>query len=225
MNSTNKMVVKRIKSMILIIASLGIVTIAAVLFFINKSTQSSIHQSLNTIPSKYVAVVFGAGIRADGTPSKYLKDRLDAGIYLYKNQKVKRILLSGDNGHKAYDELQVMKDYCVKAGVPKKDLFVDYAGFDTYSTVYRAKDLFKVDNAIMVTQAYHLKRALYLCKSLGIDAVGFAADNGTYQLATKNKLREQLALVKCFVDINRNRKPKYFGGNIDIKGPSNFDKK
>jgi SanA protein len=224
MSATQNKTFKQLKSMLLTMIILGILGIGCLLFYISKSTQNAIYTAVDSLPSKYVAVIFGAGIRPDGTPSKYLKDRLDAGIFLYNNQKVKRILLSGDNGHKSYDELQVMKDYCVKAGVPKRDIFVDYAGFDTYSTVYRAKDLFKVDNAIMVTQAYHLKRALFLCRNLNIDAVGFAADNGGYQLAAKNKLREQLALVKCFVDVNRNRKPKYYGGNIDIKGPSNFDK-
>lgn len=216
---------KKLRKIFLRASLAGIVSAGAILWYVKSSSNTAIFKDINAVPSKYVAIVFGAGIRKDGTPSKYLKDRLDAGIDLYNNKKVKRILLSGDNGSKRYDELEVMKNYCLKAGIPASDIFVDYAGFDTYSTVYRAKDLFKVNEAIMVTQQYHLERAIFLGKKMGIASVGYAADNGSYQRAKKNEIREQLALVKSFVDVSRNRKPKYYGGNIDIKGESNFYKK
>ncbi len=216
---------KKLRKLFIRASLASIVSVGAILWYVKSSSNATIFKDINAVPSKYVAIIFGAGIRQDGTPSKYLKDRLEAGIQLYKHNKVKRILLSGDNGSKRYDELEVMKNYCLNAGVPAKDIFVDYAGFDTYSTVFRAKDLFKVDEAIMVTQAYHLERAIFLGNKMGIQSVGFAADNGSYSLAKKNELREQLALVKSFVDVSRNRKPKYYGGNIDIKGASNFYKK
>lgn len=216
---------RKIKKLVLTTGIVGIVGIAAIWGYVKSVSHADIYKDLESVPSKYVAIVFGAGIRADGTPSKYLRDRLDAGVLLYKSGKVKRLLLSGDNGSNRYDELKVMKEYCANAGVPAADIFVDYAGFDTYSTVYRAKDLFKVDEAIMVTQVYHLERAIFLGEKMGISCVGFAADNGSYQLAAKNEFREQLALVKSFVDVSRNRKPKYYGGNIDIRGASNFYKK
>ena len=203
----------------------GAVSIGAIWLYAKSGTRSLIYTDIEALPPKYVAIVFGAGIRPDGTPSKYLKDRLDAGIHLYQKGKVKRLLLSGDNGSKRYDELNVMKNYCLKAGLPPEDIFVDYAGFDTYSTVYRAKDLFKVEEAIMVTQEYHLERALFLGQKMGISSVGYAADKGSYQLARKNEIREQLALVKSVVDVSRRRKPKFHGGDIDIKGESNFYKK
>lgn len=213
---------KRLRKIFVRSSLAGLVSVGAILWYVKSSSSATIFKDVNAVPSKYVAIVFGAGIRSDGTPSKYLKDRLEAGILLYKKGKVKRLLLSGDNGSKRYDELEVMKNYCLNAGVPAKDIFVDYAGFDTYSTVFRAKDLFKINEAIMVTQAYHLERAIFLGQKMGIASVGYAADNGAYQLAKKNELREQLALVKSFVDVSRNRKPKYHGGNIDIKGESNF---
>ncbi|OJV54816.1 MAG: hypothetical protein BGO31_15835 [Bacteroidetes bacterium 43-16] len=216
---------KKIRKIVLTTGIAGLVGVGAIWAYVKSVSHAVIYKDLESVPAKYVGIVFGAGIRRDGKPSKYLKDRLDAGVLLYKNGKVKRILLSGDNGSNRYDELKVMKEYCVDAGIPPEDIFVDYAGFDTYSTVYRAKDLFKVDDAIMVTQAYHLERSVFLGEKMGISCVGFAADKGDYQLATKNEVREQLALVKSFVDVSRNRKPKYTGGNIDIRGVSNFYKK
>lgn len=216
---------KKIRKILVTTGILGIAGVTAIWSYVKSVSDADIYRDLESVPHKYVAIVFGAGIGPNGTPSKYLKDRLDAGISLYKHGKVKRLLLSGDNGSNRYDELKVMKEYCANAGVPAADIFVDYAGFDTYSTVYRAKDLFKVDEAIMVTQAYHLERAIFIGEKMGISCVGFAADKGVYYLAKKNELREQLALVKSFVDVSRDRKPKYHGGNIDIHGESNFDKK
>ncbi|RYD96646.1 MAG: hypothetical protein EOP54_13175 [Sphingobacteriales bacterium] len=216
---------KKFKKIAVTAGIAGIVGVSTIWAYVKSVSNADIYRDLETVPDKYVAIVFGAGIGPCGTPSKYLKDRLDAGILLYKRGKVKRLLLSGDNGSNRYDELKVMKEYCAHAGVPVADIFVDYAGFDTYSTVYRAKDLFKVDEAIMVTQAYHLERAIFIGEKMGISCVGFAADKGIYYLAKKNELREQLAIVKSFVDVSRNRKPKYHGGNIDIHGASNFYKK
>lgn len=216
---------KKIKNILFTTGIAGIVGVAGIWTYVKSVSDADIYRDPDAVPGKYVAIVFGAGVGPDGTPSKYLKDRLDAGVLLYKKGKVKRLLLSGDNGSNRYDELKVMKEYCANAGVPVADIFVDYAGFDTYSTVYRAKDLFNVDEAIMVTQAYHLGRAIFIGEKMGISCVGFAADKGSYQLAKKNELREQLALVKSFVDVSRNRKPKYHGGNIDIHGESNFYKK
>lgn len=203
----------------IVVVSVGIIA------YIESVTSPLIYKQITKVPDNYVAIVFGAGIRRDGTPSKYLKDRLDAGIRLYNLKKVQRILLSGDNGSKNYDELKVMKKYMTDAGVSANDVFVDYAGFDTYSTVYRAKNIFKVDRALMVTQSYHLRRAVYIGHELGINTEGYAADKGVYNMATKNLIREQFAKIKAFLDIVRKRKPKYYKGTIDIHGSSNFYEK
>ena len=204
---------------------LGLFAGIGIPLYVHSKADEHIYANIDSLSNRYVAIIFGAGLRTDGTPSKYLKDRLDAGILLYKSGKVSRILLSGDNGTNYYDEVTAMKIYCSVAGVPVKDIFLDYAGFDTYSTVYRAKDLFKVENAILVSQAYHLSRAVFLAQELGLDVVGFAADKGDYRMAKKNKIREQAAIVKAFFDVKRNRKPRFTGGDINIKGESNFDKK
>ncbi|RQO30864.1 hypothetical protein DBR32_09105 [Taibaiella sp. KBW10] len=214
---------KKIKMLVLVLLLISLCSVALV-YSIKKEANRYCYRNIDRVPAAYTGIIFGAGI-VNNQPSKYLKDRLDAGIALYKAGKVKRLLVSGDNGQDEYDEVSVMKQYCADHGVPKADIFADYAGFDTYSTVYRAKDLFKVADAIMISQNYHLDRAVYLGKSMNINSYGFAADKGDYVFLFKNKVREGLAILKSFVDVHRGRKPKYYGGDIDIQGPSNFDKK
>lgn len=215
---------KKLKIPLIIVAALGIFA-AGLVYGIKKKVNPLCYSRIENVPETYTAIIFGAGVRGN-QPSAYLQDRLDAGIALYKAGKVKRLLLSGDNGQVEYDELSVMKEYCATHGVPTSDIFVDYAGFDTYSTVYRAKDLFKVDEAIMISQNYHLDRAVYLGGAMGIKSYGYAADReGGYMLMQKNKVREYLALLKSFGDVHIGRKPRFYGGDINIHGPSNYDKK
>lgn len=215
---------KKLKITLILITACGIAA-AGLVYGIKKEVNPFCYTSVQKVPQTYTAIIFGAGIR-NNQPSAYLQDRLDAGIALYKAGKVKRLLLSGDNGQVNYDELTVMKEYCSRHGIPTADIFVDYAGFDTYSTVYRAKDLFKVEEAIMVSQNYHLDRAVYLGRAMGIKSYGYTADReGGYYYMQKNKVREYLALVKSFVDVHSGRKPRYYGGDINIHGVSNYDKK
>lgn len=175
------------------------------------------------IPNCTVGIVFGAGIK-NGVPSKYLKDRLDAGIDLYKKGKVKKLILSGDNGRDEYDEVSVMKEYCYSNNVDSNDIFVDYAGFDTYSTLYRAKHIFKVDSAILISQQYHLGRAVFTGRNMGLTVFGYAADNGSYGNYLKSKIREYPAIINAIIELIRHRKPKYLGEEIDVIGESNFGK-
>ena len=175
------------------------------------------------IPKCEIAIVFGAGINGN-IPSKYLKDRLDAGIELYKNKKVEKLLLSGDNGNDEHDEILVMKNYCYQNGVDTTKIYVDYAGFDTYSTMYRAKEIFKIKRAILISQNYHLDRAVYIGNALEVQSFGFIADEGEYNQYKINSIREYLAVVKSVIDVNRNRKPRFLGTIIDINGESNYTK-
>lgn len=125
-------------------------------------------------PSAPVALVLGAGLRSDGTPSPYLAQRLDDAITLYRAGKVPSILVSGDNGTREHDEPTAMLEYLVAAGVPARAVTRDYAGFDTYDSCARAKRVFGVTRALVVTQQFHLPRAVFLCRQVGIDAVGVA---------------------------------------------------
>jgi SanA protein len=177
------------------------------------------------LPDSPVAIVFGAGLYRNNQPSNYLKDRLDKGIELYEMGKVKKLLLSGDNGRDEYDEITVMKEYCTQHNVDSADIYLDYAGFDTYSTIYRAKTIFKIDSAVLISQNYHLDRAIMLGRQKGLTVFGAIADKQKYGSLRRNKAREYLAVIKSIIDLKRNRKPRFLGETVDIRGISNYTKK
>lgn len=137
--------------------------------------------SVENAPVKRIAVIYGAGLQRDGTPSPVLRDRVATGADLYFAGKVEKLLMSGDNRFEYYNEPGAMARYAVSLGVPEEDIVMDYAGRRTYDTCFRARDIFGVDEAILVTQRFHLPRALYTCSELGIDAVGVAADRREYR--------------------------------------------
>ncbi|MEE0771758.1 MAG: ElyC/SanA/YdcF family protein [Anaerovoracaceae bacterium] len=143
-------------------------------------------------------MVLGAAVNPDGTPSQMLKDRLETGIALYHMGVAPKLLLTGDNGQMEYNEVQVMKNFAVDRGVAEEDIFLDHAGFSTYDSVYRASYVFGVESMVVVTQEYHLYRALYGCNRMGIDAVGASADQAVYRGQEMREGREILARVKDF---------------------------
>ena len=202
---------------------LGLIAIISVNLYVKSATKAYIHHSLKRFPKNDVGIIFGAGIRGD-QPSKYLKDRLDAGILLYKSKRINKILLSGDNGREEYDELTVMKKYCYSHGVDTTKSVIDYAGFDTYSTMYRAKHIFKINRATLISQEYHLNRAIYIGQKLGIKSVGYSANKGEYRGYNYVCFREYGSIFKSFLDVFRNREPHFLGNPIDINGVSNYSK-
>ncbi len=170
-------------------------------------------------PSATVAIVLGAQAYADGTPSPMLADRLRTGIELYKLGKVKKLLLSGDHGRTTYDEVNTMKRFALEAGVPEEDVFLDHAGFSTYETMYRARDVFLVQDALVVTQDFHLDRAVATARALGLDAVGVEAPYTGYRPRRSLIWREWMARCKAWVELNLTRPlPTYLGETIPIKG-------
>ena len=217
---------KKIKKVILPFIILCLIAIAIIWVTNSKvkaKTEGVIYTNLANVPKTKVVIIFGAGINGD-KPSRYLKDRLDAGIALYKNNKVDKILLSGDNGRDEHDELTVMKLYCYENGVDTNKIYIDYAGFDSYSTMYRAKHIFKVDTAILVSQKYHLNRCVYLGDKLGVKSYGYSSDQGVYPGYKYYSFREKLSITKSVFDVMRGRKPKYLGETVDINGKSNYTK-
>lgn len=164
------------------------------------------------------ALVLGAGLKADGTPNFMLLERLDKGIELYRAGAVKKLLMSGDHGKKYYDEVRAMRMYALEKGVPAEDIFSDHAGFSTYESVYRAQAIFEVEQAIIVSQRYHLYRALYTAEQLGIQACGAPADKVRYGGQTYRELREFLARSKDFVKVHLRMKPTFLGEKIPIGG-------
>jgi SanA protein len=187
--------------------------------YILLSANKYIYTDEKKIPKAYSAIVLGAHVWRDGSPSLVLRDRLNALVLLYKNNKINKILLSGDHGQKDYDEVNSMKNYLIEKGIPADKIFMDHAGFDTYSTMKRAKEIFLIEDAIVVTHDFHLPRAIFLALKNDIKVSGFSVD-GNY---TKNSYyyywgRERLASIKAFFDVIRRRKPKYSGKQIPITG-------
>ncbi|MCD9575161.1 SanA/YdcF family protein [Flavobacterium soyae] len=207
----------------LYIAIIGLIAIVSINYYVKSSTKNKIYYSVKKFPKNDVGIIFGAGINGN-QPSKYLKDRLDAGILLYKMKRINKILLSGDNGRDEYDELTVMKNYCFNHGVDTAKIFVDYAGFDTYSTMYRAKHIFKIKKATLISQEYHLNRAIYIGNKLGVKSVGYSANNGEYLGYKYVTFREYGSIFKSFFDVLRNREPRFLGNEININDVSNYSK-
>ena len=143
-------------------------------------------------------LVLGCGVRDDGTPSHMLEDRLRRGVELYKAGAAPKLLMSGDHGRTNYDEVNTMKQYAIDAGVPSEDVHMDHAGFSTYESMYRAADIFCAEKILIVSQEYHLHRAIYLARALGLEAYGVAADYRTYSGQLYRDIREILARDKDF---------------------------
>lgn len=163
-------------------------------------------------------MVLGAEVKPDGTPSKMLRDRLDKGIALYEQGAAPKLLMSGDDGQAYYNEVKVMLEYAVSQGVPEEDIFLDHAGFSTYESMYRARDVFGVSSMIVVTQKYHEYRALYIAESLGIDVRGVSAEEISYAGQSYRDFRELLARDKDFIKCIVKPKPTFLGEPIDITG-------
>jgi vancomycin permeability regulator SanA len=163
-------------------------------------------------------IVLGAGIRKDNTPTNMLEDRIIIGDKLYLEGAAPKLLMSGDHGSKDYDEVNVMKNYSIKEGVLSEDIFMDHAGFETYDSMYRAKEIFGAKKVIIVTQQYHLYRALYIANSLGLEAYGVPSDLRYYSKKMIYwQFREYLSRVKAFGKCIAKPEPKYLGESIDIK--------
>lgn len=172
-------------------------------------------------------IILGAGVWGD-KPSPILEDRLLEGIKLYQNNVSDKIIMSGDHERESYDEVNIMKNYAIEKGIPSENIFMDHAGFSTYESIYRARDIFKAKKIVIVTQKYHLYRALYAANCLGLEAYGVGADPRQYSGATFRELREILARDKDFIKCIFKPKPTYLGDTIPVSGNgdvTNDDKK
>jgi SanA protein len=169
-------------------------------------------------PEAFVAIVPGAGVLPSGELSSVLQDRVDVAIALHRAGKVKKLLFSGDHGRKSYDEPLAMARRAEGAGVPAADIFLDHAGFDTHATIFRAKAVFGVERALVVSQAYHLPRALYYARRLGIEATGVAADRRLYQKRWFYSAREVPARLKALAVTELGLAPRFLGPRISIAG-------
>ena len=209
---------KIIKYVVIVVIIL-IIIIFAINFYVKTSTEKQIITNKNSSNLKDIdcIIVLGAGIWGD-KPSPMLEDRLLEAISLYENGVSQKIIMSGDHGRKEYDEVNTMKNFAIEKGVPSEDIFMDHAGFSSYDSVYRAKEIFKAEKVIIVTQKYHLYRALYIANQLGIEAYGVGADPRKYVGATYREFREILARNKDCIKCIFKPSPKYLGDSIPVSG-------
>ena len=215
----------RLKKRIVLLVALLIVLAGGVAMFGPRAyaalrAQGEIY-SLSDVPPHDVAIVFGAQVFPSGRLSHMLADRVATGADLYHAGKARVLLFTGDNGDTHYNEPEAMRRYAMQLGVPSEAIVLDYAGFRTYDSCYRAREIFQVERAILVTQDFHLDRALLTCDELGLDVVGVAAD---YQRPEgynerhlrQSQIREIPATTLAVLDLVRGRKPRYLGDPLPI---------
>ena len=184
----------------------------------DKIIRNSDYSRLNDIDC---IVVLGAGLFGD-RPSPMLEDRLNRAIELYKSGVSKKIIMTGDHGRKDYDEVNAMKNFAIRKGVPSEDIFMDHAGFSSYDSMYRAKEIFLAKRIVVVTQDYHLYRSLYIADRLGICAYGVPAKHVDYAGNMNREVREIIARDKDFVKCIFKPKPQFLGDKIPVSGNGNI---
>ena len=167
-------------------------------------------------------LVLGCGIHDDGTPSDMLHDRLRRSVELYESGAAPKLLMSGDHGRKGYDEVDAMKTFAVEAGIASEDVFMDHAGFSTYESMVRAKEIFQARKIIIVTQEYHLYRAIYIAEQLGMEAYGVSSNYRRYRNQDDMNTREVLARVKDVFSCVFWPEPTYLGETIPVWGNGNL---
>ena len=202
----------------IVAVALAIVAVFAVtnVVTIVGSKGSIVNADEDSISSADAIVVLGASVFADGTPSGILQDRLDDGIALYFAGVAPKLIMSGDNGTESYNEVRVMKQYAIAQGVPSEDIFCDHAGFSTYESMYRAKYVFGCQRIVVATQTYHLYRALWSAKSLGMQATGVSSDYHEYQKQLQYDIREVPARTKDFFKALFRMPSTYVGDAISL---------
>lgn len=219
-----KLQIRRLLFGLVLLFAAGIGAVFGVNAYVQASVQDRIltEEQAAELEEIDCVLVLGCGLEADGSPSPMLHDRLQQGVALYQKEAAPKLLVSGDHGREEYDEVNAMKRFAEEQGVPSEDVFMDHAGFSTYESVYRARDIFQVRRMVIVTQEYHLSRALYIAKRLGIEAWGVPADPRTYSGQTARDLREILARDKDFLTCILKPKPTYLGKAIPVNGNGNL---
>lgn len=202
---------------LLIIALAGGASIFLINAHVKHKAGKFILNDIDALPQADAVIVLGAYVLPSGYPSDILKDRLDTGLAVLSSQKTNRIVVTGDHGTTDYDEVNGMRQYLESQGVSREMIFMDHAGFNTYDSMYRARDVFMIKKAIIVTQEYHLYRALYIARSLGIDAWGVPTDLRDYAGQSYYDLREIAARVKDYFQVNLlHTKPKFLGEPLPV---------
>lgn len=213
---------KKIVKYIIITILFLIITIFGISFYVKITTKNKIIEDYTNLSDIDAIIILGAGVRKNNRPSNMLEDRLIKGLELYNNNVSNKIIVSGDHGSDEYDEVNTMKSYIICNGVSSSDVFMDHAGFSTYDSIYRAKEIFMTKKVVIVSQEYHLYRSLFIADKLGLEAYGIKADVKEYYGDTYRKLREVLARDKDFFKTIIKPDPTYLGDIIPVNGDGNI---
>ena len=220
---------KKLLKYVIIVSIVIVIMVLGINLYVRISTKNQIIKENEYLKLSDIdcIIILGAGIWGD-KPSSMLEDRLLEGIKLYQNNVSNKIIMSGDHGRKEYDEVNIMKKYAIEKGIPSENIFMDHAGFSTYESIYRVKNIFEAKKVVIVTQKYHLYRALYIANQLGLEAYGVGADPRQYVGTTYREIREILARDKDFLKCIFKPEPTYLGDTIPVNGNgdiTNDDKK
>lgn len=210
---------KKLKLTFIIFIIIGIITVSGVFmvnWFVKLSTKDKIIENYTNIKDADAILILGCQVKPDGSLSLMLKDRLDKGIELYKSGVAPKVIVSGDHGRDDYDEVNAMKKYMIQNEVPSEDIFMDHAGFNTYDSMYRAKNIFNVNRCVVVTQKYHLYRSIYIGNALGMETCGVPAQNIKYVGQLGRDIREVLARDKDIVKCIFKPQATYMGDTIPV---------
>ena len=219
-----KKTLRMLLSIFLCLCILGITALTVINSIVKLSTGDQIITSEEAAKLEDIdcILVLGCFVKDDGRPSDMLHDRLTRGVELYDLDAAPKLLMSGDHGREEYDEVAAMKQFAINAGIPSEDVFMDHAGFSTYESVFRAKEIFQADKILIVTQEYHLYRALYIANQLGVEAYGVSSDYHTYVGQFMRDFREMLARVKDCATCIFKPEPTYLGEAIPVFGDGNI---
>lgn len=205
------------------LAVVGVGSIAGINLYMSSSVKKNIIslEDAKQLEDVDCVLILGCGVKTNGKPSDMLVDRLDTGIKVYQAGVSDRLLMSGDHGRVSYDEVNTMKNYAMERDIPSEHIFMDHAGFSTYESLYRANEIFQADKVVIITQGYHMYRALYIADKLGMEAYGVTSDVHAYRGQTKRDVREIAARVKDFFACIFRPEPTYLGDSIPVSGDGN----
>ena len=196
---------------------LGIFTFFGINHYVVSFAQNEIRYSIENLEETRVGLVFWARVYSNGIPSPILRDRLDTAIKAYEEKKIERIIVSWDNATQYYDEPTNMKAYLIDLWIPEEHIYIDYAWFDTFDSIYRAEYIFWVTDIVLFTQDYHLKRAIYIAERLWLNAQWMSTDLQDYRDIDYFERREMFSRIKAFLEIEiLKSKPKFLGESIEI---------
>lgn len=220
MNKWKKYLLRTLLVLVILCALLAALAFGLSAYVVGSTRDRVLAPEESAPPEADCILVLGCGVYSDGTPTPMLADRLTRGVELYEAGWADKLLMSGDNRSQYYNELATMCQVALDKGVPREDIVLDYAGLSTYDSLYRARDIFGVKKLIIVTQEYHLYRALYLARALGLEAWGVAADGQNYRGQTMRDLREIVARDKDFFWAILQPEPTYLGDPEPLTGNS-----